>query len=572
MVKDFIKNTVLLQNARFVISSPKIALCVIFILTAAVYGNAFFNGFIVDDHLFIVDWPLIKNLENFPQFFGSHNQPQGEEGVYSPIKTCIHALNYHFFGLNPLGYHFVALFIHLLGTAFVYRISLLLTRNYTAAFLSGLFFGIHPVHVEAITSLTGSVDTLGVVFLFISFYFYIQSQNDERFNCAAYVYSLLFALLAIFTHELTIVLPLLFLSYDFCFKTKTVSFSKVFLKIMPYFIFVAIYVGLKQTVLGSIARGGYLYDSFYLTMLVMVKVWAKYVFVCFLPFTLSASSEISKGIFSVDWRYFDQQAVLSQSIFDAQVLLSLFLTVAIIYWAIRMRRQRPLVSFCIAWFYISLLPVSNLIPFESYFAERYLYPGTLGFCLVLTYGLLQMYNYRGPSRQIFQWFSLALLVSAIVFYGVRTVARNSDFNNEKTFYESEVRANPHHPGMNRILGVIYLRNGQPLKALPLLKEVATLRPSDEDAYFALAETYTDLGEDTKAVENYLKAIEMNSEFAEAYYNLARLYAISKKMDKAKHYLGISIKIYRHQKRFSEAEAAAKIFYAYFGADKNLNLP
>jgi len=147
---------------------PKILVFILLLWTSLVYVNSFNNTFVIDDQIFIVDWPLIKNLNNLPEFFGSNNQPEGEEGVYSPLKTCFHALNYHLWGLNPIGHHLVALLIHIIGTLFVYRLSILLTNNSITAFLCGLFFGLHPIHVEAVTFLTASIDTLGVVFLYIS--------------------------------------------------------------------------------------------------------------------------------------------------------------------------------------------------------------------------------------------------------------------------------------------------------------------------------------------------------------------------------------------------------------------
>jgi len=294
---------------------------IILLFTALVYSNTFKNDFIIDDHLFIVDWPMIKDFGNWPQFFGPNNQPKGEEGVYSPIKTCFHAINYNLWGSNPFGYHLVALLIHLLGTIFVYRISYQLASNGAVALLSGLLFGLHPVHVEAITFLTASIDSLGIVFLFISFYYFIQMRKNGNRGTASYLYSLFFAFIAIFTHELAVILPVLFLLYDLCLDQNNSSKSKIFLKISPYFIFVLFYVGLKSIILGSISRGGYLLGSIYLTMLVIIKVLAKYVIILLFPFQLSLNPEISRGIYAVDWQYFDREAVLLQSFFDVQVLL-----------------------------------------------------------------------------------------------------------------------------------------------------------------------------------------------------------------------------------------------------------
>ena len=558
MVKKIINN---------IVGHPVIALSVIILCTYLVYSNTFTNEFCVDDDLFILDWPLIQDPANFLQFFGPENQPKGEEGVYSPLKTCFHALNYFLWGKSPFGYHFIALLIHLTGVFFVYQISYLLIPQRTVAFLCGLLFGLHPVHVEAITFLTASIDTLGVVFLFISFYFYIRSQKEAVLSRTFYAYSIVFAFLAIFTHELTIVLPFLFLVYDICFHRQKTFLRKIILRISPYFILSIIYVGLKSLVLGSIARGTYLYGSFYLTMLVIIKAWAKYVLICFFPLKLSLNHLISPGIFSVDLQYFDPQAVLSQSVYDTQVLMSLLLTGMVIYFAIRMRKRNPLITFCISWFYICLLPVSNIVPSECYFAERYLYSGTLSFCLLLACSASWICHYHGLHQQILKRMGALLIISVVVFYSVRTIRRNADWKNEKALYESEVRANPQHPVMHRDLGIIYLREGKNLEALSELDQATDIMNTDGDTHFALGEVHSQLNNYRAAKDSYLKAVVINPDFAEAYYNLAEVYNRLGMREESKTSLSRSIELFSRQGRQDEAFVAREVFKKYFGRSR-----
>ena len=534
-------------------------LSIIVIATIVVYSNSLGNDFIVDDFLFIVDWPLIQGWGNWGDFFGAHNQPAGEEGVYSPLKTCFHALNYNLWGLNVFWHHLAGLIIHLVGTIFAYKIALRLTSGVIVSLLCGLFFGIHPVHVEAITPPTGSIDTSGVVWFFISFYFYTKVHEARKGWDKNYFFSVVFALFAIFTHELVITLPLFLLFYELCFNRKKLRYGELILKTLPFFIFSFIYAVLKITLTGSLARGKYLYDSFYLTMLVVIKALAKYVLILFYPSVLTSNHEISKGIFSVNWEYFDKAEVLAQSIFDVQVIFSLLFTALIILFAVKMWRKKPVVSFCIGWFYISLLPVLNFIPTECYFTERYLYPGSLGFCLALA--LLLSYLY---GKKIFRFVSIILFVFFITFFSAKTLMRNAQLKNELTLYQAEVKANPRHPIMHRTLGVMYLRNNQPKKALYHLERVIELSPKDPDAFFALAESYMSLNNFTLALKNYKIAIDHDPEFAESYYNLAGLYAFIGKIDDAEASLAKAIELYKKQGRNSQAKEARKAFYNYWG--------
>ena len=175
-----------------------LSILAVFLLTAAAYSNIFANQFLMDDWDFIVDWPLIQDWKNFPQFFTGYVPPAGQEGIYSPVKTLFHAVNYSLFGLNPLGYHIVSLVVHLAGILLVYKLSYFFIKDGRVAFFSALLFGLHPVHVEPVTSMTGSVDLIGVLFMFLAFYLYVKAQRGgEDFNRKLYTCSLLAAFLQI---------------------------------------------------------------------------------------------------------------------------------------------------------------------------------------------------------------------------------------------------------------------------------------------------------------------------------------------------------------------------------------
>jgi len=276
--------------------NKSISLAVLFLIGLLVRANIFQNQFVMDDFDYIVNWPLIRDWKNLPQFFAGYVPLERQEGIYSPLKTLFHAVNYHLFGLQPFGYHVVSLLTHLVGIFFVFKISLYLTQDNIIAFLTGLLFAIHPVQVEAITYMTASIDMIGIVFMFIGFYLYIKAQKEpNKLNQKLYVLSLIFSLLAVFTHELAISLPLLFLWHDFCFTKEKNSVLTMLKRIAPFFIVSLLYVLAKHFVLGSITRGSYLYDSFYLTMIVILKAWAKYVFICFSPPCINTQSHYLEG-------------------------------------------------------------------------------------------------------------------------------------------------------------------------------------------------------------------------------------------------------------------------------------
>jgi len=549
------------MNSLFnkICQNQTLAIAIILLVTALAYSNTLNNEFIMDDNLFVVNWPLIQNMDNWPHFFGPYNQPAGEEGVYSPLKTLFHAINYNLFGLNTFPHHVLALLIHLLGTFMVYQLAYCLTDRRITSFICGLFFGLHPVHIEAVSVVTGSVDTSGVVFMFISIYFYIRSSRQSERNVYLDVFSVLFGFLAVFMHELTVTLPVLLILYEYTFNPKRIPLSKICVRVIPYIFIVIFYILLKVVILGSVARGGYLYDSIYLTFLVILKALGRYVMISLFPFHLSLNPQLSDGIFSVNWEHFDKDAVLTQSILDWPVLWSLALTIAIIIIAVRLFKNHKLISFSIAWFYLCLLPVLNIVPSESYYADRYLYPGSFGFCLILAYTA----NILLEGNEFVHRWNKTVIISCVLiiffFYFGRTMIRNNDFKNEKTFYQSEIRSNPNHPFMYRDLAILYLKEKRPLKALPILSKGIQIRANDPLMYFLMAEGYIQLEQYDNAGLALNQAIYADPQYADAYYNLAGIYAKRGLIQKSEETMEKSMYYYRQQERFEDAQMLEKIF-------------
>ena len=532
----------------------------VIILTILVYSVILPNGFVADDHVYVEHWPLIENLHNFRDFFGPANQPPGGGGIYSPLKTFFHCLAYHLWGLNPLGYHLFSLFLHSLGTILVYKIIMLLVRDFQLALLTSLFFGLHPVHVEAIAPATQSVDSIGNIFLLASFYEYIQLSEDKNFFVKRRILSILWAVMAIFTYELTIVLPLLLFLYEMVLNRSRLRVVDIYYKIGPYLLISFLYIGIKFLVLDNIARGGYLYDSFYLTMLVVIKALALYVMIFVFPIQLSANHEISPGIFSVDSTYFDRHAVLSQSFWDVQSLVSVVLILFIFYMMIKLREKQPVFSFGLGFFFVSLLPTMNIVPTGTYFAERYMYVGSLGGCLVLSNFFITLLR---SSQRILKYTGMGLIIIIPIFYFIRTSWRGLDLRNDLTGYEAEVKVNPRHPNLWRNLGIAYLQENEPETALPFLQKALLLRPNDPKYMFSIADAYMDLKNYKQALFWLSQAIEKDPEYADAFYNRAGIDAHLGLDQEARENLNKALYYYRQQGENDRARQYEDAFYNYF---------
>lgn len=554
------------NNFLGIVRNPFKSLFAIYTLTFISFSNIFKNDFILDDFSFIVNWPLIRDLKNFPQFFVGYVPPVGQEGIYAPLKTLFHAIFFQMFEYNLTGYHILSLAIHFSVIYWVYKIIQLISKNDVVTFFATLFFALHPVHTEAITSITASIDTIGTVFMFVSFYFYIRQDGQAPSSQVkkGYILSWLFALLAICTQELTAALPFLILLYDICLSKEAFGKRDLLKKVFPFVLIVALYLGCKWGVLGGISRGKYIYDSFYLTFLVSIKALAQYVLLIFFPIVLTHNHVISKGIYSFDVPDFQEYYVLTQSIVDPQVVCSILLVGGILYAAYKCWGRKNLVSFSILWFFVGLLPAMNLIPSSVYFAERYLYIPSLGFSLLMGLYFNRLYEGKGKIGQI-RYAHIALILVGVISlgYGFRLWARNHEMRNNISMYHSAIRANPQSALMRNDLGIVYTEYNLPEMAIKSFEQSLKIKESPV-TYFAMAEAYAVMGQNEKTETALKTAIAKNPKFADAYFNLASLYAFWARTDQAREYLDKALSLYAERGDTDKVKYYQEVFEGYFG--------
>ena len=82
------------------------------------------------------------------------------------------------------------------------------------------------------------------------------------------------------------------------------------------------------------------------------------------------------------------------------------------------------------------------------------------------------------------------------------------------------------------MALLYDEMGQLEKAKEKFKEIITLDPLEERAYYGMAIVYDNRGQFRKAVEFYKKAIEINPNYNRAYFFMAGAYDAIGKQDEA----------------------------------------
>jgi hypothetical protein len=163
--------------------------CIVLLATVLVYLPALNNGFVDwDDHQYVYKNPNIWffNLRSLQWMFTAFHV-----GNWHPLTWLSHAVDYALWGLNPMGHHLTSVLLHGLNT---FLVVLLITRlvclaqakasgdnRYSssgspllAGAVTGLLFGLHPLHVESVAWVSERKDLLYALFYMLSVLSYMR--------------------------------------------------------------------------------------------------------------------------------------------------------------------------------------------------------------------------------------------------------------------------------------------------------------------------------------------------------------------------------------------------------------
>ncbi|MBU4467064.1 tetratricopeptide repeat protein, partial [Patescibacteria group bacterium] len=170
-------------------------------------------------------------------------------------------------------------------------------------------------------------------------------------------------------------------------------------------------------------------------------------------------------------------------------------------------------------FLISLSPFLTPFGISWWVAERYAYLGTFGIIFLV----VLFFSYLGKKYVKFKNIIIALFMIATVLLSIRTVIRNNDWQNEDNLWIATAKKSPSDPKTHNNLGDYYGRHGDQEKAAQEFLKAIELNPFYGDAYHNLANTYQTMGKIDLAIENYKKAVESKPSLWQSYQNLAIIY-------------------------------------------------
>jgi protein O-mannosyl-transferase len=465
----------------------------IVLLVLAAYGNTLNHGFVWDDNDIIVNNPLLEKLGNIPQFFLSEDKVSSATGYYRPMTYISFALDRAIWGLNPVGFNITNLVLHILVALFFYAAVNALFNKERLALVAALIFALHPVAAESVNFHAGGRNTLlSACFALLSLLFYIRGKHVAAVACFT---------CAIFSKEFALLLPLVFLFYDYRLqqrKARIVVYIPYALPVICYLVLRS-YAVQKANFLETFTFSKQLWLTPYLVV--------KYLLNMIYPLQLKVMYDESTNIY----------------ICILCLLIVILLTVAISIF-----KKHKELTFSAYWFLLFLLPVVNIIPLHSnsLIADRYAYFALMGFALALATIIC-----KGNSRVI----SIAVVILCSS-YAIIEFRQNRIWKDDASFFTRMTEDAPEMFIGYRNLGLYYYNKGDTENTERYLA-LACSKPDIPASYLvAAASIFMESNRHNKAEALLLKSLERDPLNPEQYLLLKKIYEQKGNRELAESYL------------------------------------
>jgi protein O-mannosyl-transferase len=489
---------------------------------------------------------------------------------WHPLTWISHALDYAVWGLNPLGHHLTNNILHAVNTFLVVLVVARLLEQqsngrvvewsssndsttqrlnsssslftiYDSRFIlitsgvTGLLFGLHPLHVESVAWVAERKDLLCAFFYLLSIIMYMRyagrgnplwlpffGRPQGAAPTRPYFLSLCFFILALMSKPMAVSLPVVLLILDWYPFQRITSFKTFKASFMEKIPFVAL--SIASSVLTVLAqRAGEAVTAIETIplstrILVALKSLIAYLWKMIAPLRV------------VPYYPYPNDA----SPFSIEYLSGIILVVVITAVSIvRLKRQKLLLS---VWMYyvVTLLPVLGLVQVGGQsMADRYAYLPSISPFLIM--GLVIAWSTEKILKQTsaIKYSGVAtgiLLLAAISFLTFRQI---EVWKNTFSLWTYVIEKEPERvPLAYNNRGQAFYLIGQLDQAIEDFNKAIILDPASFKAYLNRGAAFINKGQFDQANADFDKAIALNPSYSEAYNAKGSLFGMSGYFDKA----------------------------------------
>jgi len=488
------------------------------------YANGLNTPFQSDDERHILLNPNINNV---------HYYLNSKFITYRHINNLTFALNYQWGQQNPFGYHLFNLLLHICTVTLVFFITSITIKNSTEwgkqaalkiSAITALLFGLHPIHTETITYISGRPGGLAALFFFFSLLMFILGGLNKRkvTSFLFYILALITFFMAVLSKEVAVTLPIIWLLYDICLM-KGENWKPFRARLGFYAVFpILAILAYLQSPFAFTAMGDLLKKINFSLVWIQLDILKHPLKLFLFPFNLT---------FEYDFK---------TQVMWGSLMVSLILLVAVLFLVIKkFYLKSAILSFSTLWFLITLAPTNSVMPRTHLFSERNLYVPYFGLSLFVAVILYLVF-----FKERKNWIGISLILAIGLSFSSLVVKRNQAYALPSSLWADTFQKTPHKLSVGKTLSIHYLMEGKYPEALKTLNALLKINPGLYDVHQNMGLAYQHLGDMNNAEKKFKDAIRIKFNAPEAHYNLASLYGNLGKAIEASEEFDISAKLWR----------------------------
>jgi protein O-mannosyl-transferase len=541
------------------------------------YGKAITNDYSMDDE-FVVrnNMQVQKGIKAIPEIFRTTYVIDSQKASYEyrPMVKAVYAIECQLFGVNPHVSHFFNILLYALSIILLYYIlkDLLSNYNIILPFIITTLFLIHPLHSEVVISIKNRDVMLSFIGCLLALKFYIKFvATNKYYHLFLGAFFILFALMSK-KDAMTYLAVIPFTLWFF----KNVPYKKLGLIVLTYIFSMAIFKIASKSVHQEVSRTFLQWENpLYLDTTILQRIPTGlysiyfYIKMFFIPYPL------------ISYYGYNQVPIATWS--NPIVWLVLLFLFAIAYYVVKKWREKRIEIFGILYFFITISMFTNvLIPVVGIVGERFAFIPSLGLSIVAAVILLKLFKIVFTEKEVRPSFSNSFYITAgiiVIAFSTLSFSRISAWKDSYTLYATDVKTatesahihslfaaasvqkvkeNPrmaiedkkfhianalkgykeslriipdYVSALNNVGMVYYTFYNKPEESIPYLKKAISLDTNYVEAYFNLATCEGKSNQKEAAEKHFLKTIEINPKFFDTYSSLSALYAEDKRYDK-----------------------------------------
>jgi hypothetical protein len=384
-------------------TETKAVVALLVILIATIYSyHSVLNDFFHGDDFVHLSWlsHAVKEPELIWRNFHSAWLDISTAKFYRPLISLFMVSDYLLWHGNGLGFHITNLLCHLLNTVLLWLIISNFARGelglakpietnfyqvQTWALASAALFALYPIHPEAVSWITGRVDSIVTMFALGSIWCYMRWRLSKRYGWI--IASSLSFVLALLSKEMAVVVPAVLTLYELIYmnnpsesgvhiglsiQSKVQSLYSSLLKTSFLWLILVAYFFVRRLALGTFV-GGYDDSLFAIpSKTVFVKNWLHSINMTLVP--------MNKNIFGAH---------------NPLKIIWIILLVVSVISSLRVLSTQPQkrrhVVFLMGWLILSLLPIFKLFNIgDDLQGSRLIYFGSAPLCALICFGFANL--------------------------------------------------------------------------------------------------------------------------------------------------------------------------------------